>query len=68
MVKYYETVFRFCCSGSESDKITEQGGNYFISLYVALDCMCNESKENSQKDMWVPFLEGIKPRVSKVFY
>ena len=52
---------------SESDKITEQGGNYFISLYIAIDYMSNESKENLQKDMWLPFLEGIKPRVSKVF-
>lgn len=68
MAKYYETVFRFCYSGSESDKITEQGGNYFIRLYVAIDSMCNDSKENLQKDMWLPFLEGIKPRVSNVFY
>lgn len=55
-VKYYEIVFRFCYSRSESDKITEQGGNYFISLYVAVDCICNESKENLQKDTWLPFL------------
>lgn len=67
MFRYYEMVFRFFYSRSESDKIREQGGNYFISSYVAIDYMCNESKENLQKDMWFPDLEGIKPGVKLHF-
>lgn len=63
MVKYHETVFRFCYNRSESDKITEHGENYFISSYIAIDCMYNERKENLRKDMWLTFLEGIKPGI-----
>lgn len=29
--------------------------------------MCNEYKENLHKDMWLPFLEGIKSKMEKGF-
>lgn len=52
--------FKLCCSLSKSDKTTEQRGNYFISLYIVADYMCNDSKGNLQNEMLLLFLEEIK--------
>lgn len=40
----------------KTDQTIEQRGNYFISVYIGADYMCNDAKGNLQKDIQLQFL------------